>query len=94
MAMGSATVGRIGTESRVEYAAIGRVTNLAARLCALAGDSEILVDAAVAAASREVVRLEPLGPQPVKGYDQPVEVFSVEPPDERRSSAPLRVAGT
>jgi class 3 adenylate cyclase len=41
LAMGPATVGRIGYESRFDYTAIGSVVNLAARLCASAADREI-----------------------------------------------------
>src|SRR5262249_11825962 len=48
LASGSATVGRIGYESRFDYTAIGGVVNLAARLCASAADREILMDAEVA----------------------------------------------
>ena len=33
IAQGHATLGRIGFEGRSDYAAIGSVTNLAARLC-------------------------------------------------------------
>lgn len=38
LASGSATVGRIGYEDRLDYTAIGSVVNLAARLCASAAD--------------------------------------------------------
>jgi len=43
MAQGYATLGRIGFEDRFDYTAIGAVINLAARLCADAGDGQILV---------------------------------------------------
>ena len=66
-AMGTATVGRIGTESRLEYTAIGSVVNLASRLCAMAADGEILVDPALAQAVRDRVHLTSLGPRPIKG---------------------------
>ncbi len=43
VAYGYATVGAIGYEGRVDYGAIGSVTNLAARLCSEAQSGEILV---------------------------------------------------
>jgi class 3 adenylate cyclase len=44
IAHGYATLGRIGFEDRHEYAAIGVVPNLAARLCGEAKDGQILID--------------------------------------------------
>ena len=43
IAQGFATLGRIGFEGRFDYAAIGSVTNLAARLCSDAGPWQVLV---------------------------------------------------
>ena len=43
IAQGFATLGRIGFPGRFDYAAIGSVTNLAARLCADAADWEVRV---------------------------------------------------
>jgi adenylate cyclase len=80
LAFGAATVGQIGTGSRLEYTAIGNVVNLAARLCASAADGEILFDVAIA---REVGTTLPtiaLGTRPLKGYDQQVPVFAVKLP--------------
>ena len=50
IAQGYATLGRIGFEGRFDYAAIGTVVNLAARLCSEAGDGKILIDRKVHAA--------------------------------------------
>ncbi len=77
LAMGPATVGRIGSEGRLDYAAIGNVTNLASRLCASARDSEILIDRAAARAVGSSVPLVELDPRSLKGFDQPVPVFAV-----------------
>ena len=49
MAQGYATLGRIGFEDRFDYTAIGAVINLAARLCADAGDGQILTSGRLAA---------------------------------------------
>jgi adenylate cyclase len=77
LAMGPATVGRIGYESRFDYTAIGSVVNLAARLCASAADREILTDAAVAEAVRGKRALIPLGSRLIKGYDEELPVFGI-----------------
>ena len=49
VAQGYATLGRIGFEERVDYTAIGTVTNLAARLCGEARAGQILLSKRVAA---------------------------------------------
>ena len=77
LASGSATVGRIGYESRFDYTAIGSVVNLAARLCASAADREILIDAEVAGAIKARRSLKALGNRPIKGYDEAMPVFGI-----------------
>ncbi|MCB8822532.1 adenylate/guanylate cyclase domain-containing protein [Microvirga rosea] len=77
LALGPATVGRIGYESRFDYTAIGSVVNLAARLCASAADREILADAAVAEAVMGKRVVNPLGPRLLKGYDEELPVFGI-----------------
>jgi class 3 adenylate cyclase len=77
LASGSATVGRIGYESRFDYTAIGSVVNLAARLCASATDREILMDAEMAeqVGGRRPVRT--LGNRSIKGYEDCLPVFGL-----------------
>ncbi len=77
LAMGPATVGRIGSEGRLNYTAIGNVVNLASRLCASAEDSEILVDRIAADAIGGRMPLVELGARDLKGFDKPVPVFVV-----------------
>ncbi|SEG79891.1 adenylate/guanylate cyclase domain-containing protein [Bosea lathyri] len=76
LAMGPATVGRIGSEGRLDYTAIGNVVNLASRLCSSAEDSEILIDRVAAQAIGSRVPLVELDPRSLKGFDQPVPVFA------------------
>ena len=77
LAMGEATIGRIGHESRLDYAAIGPVVNLASRLCAEAVDGQILVDPAAAQAAGDRIALEPLGPRQLKGLPEELIVHAV-----------------
>ena len=75
IAQGEATLGIIGFESRWEYAAIGNVPNLAARLCgeALAGD--IMLDAQTEREIADIAVTEPVGPLSLRGFQQPVPAF-------------------
>lgn len=77
IAQGFATLGRIGFEGRFDYAAIGTVTNLAARLCDKAAPGQILVSQRVFAATEELVKAEPVEDLSLKGFSRPVRVFNV-----------------
>lgn len=77
IAQGYATLGMIGFAERVDYAAIGPVTNLASRLCDEARDGQILISQEVYMALAERLEVEPLGEIPLKGFLQPVPVFNV-----------------
>jgi class 3 adenylate cyclase len=76
LAMGPATVGRIGSGGRLDYTAIGNVVNLASRLSASAEDGEILIDRVAAQAIGSSVPLVELRARALKGFDQPVPVFA------------------
>lgn len=78
LAMGPATVGRIGSEGRLDYTAIGTVVNLASRLCSSAEASEILMDRVAAHAVGSKVPLVELEARALKGLDQQVPVFAVD----------------
>ena len=77
VAQGYATLGRIGFEERVDYTAIGTVTNLAARLCGEARDGQILLSKRVATAVEGAVILEEVGNLALKGLSQAVAVYNV-----------------
>jgi adenylate cyclase len=77
IAQGYATIGAIGFEGRLDYGAIGTVTNLAARLCGEASATEILVSQRVAGAVEHLVSLESLGSLTLKGFARAVPAFRV-----------------
>ena len=77
IAMGFATIGAIGFEGRIDYGAIGNVTNLAARLCGEAKGGEILVAPRVAAALDGSIAVEPAGELALKGLARPIAVSRV-----------------
>ena len=77
VAQGYATLGQIGFEGRWDYAAIGSVTNLAARLCAEAKGGQVLVDRKIMAMVEALVQAEALGPLTLKGFLHPVPAFAL-----------------
>ena len=77
IAQGYATLGRIGYEGRFDYAAIGSVTNLAARLCAEAGAEQVLVSQRVFSAVEDVAAGELVGALELRGFSRPIRAFSV-----------------
>ena len=87
IAQGFATLGRIGFEGRSDYAAIGTVTNLAARLCDRASGGQVLASQRVFAAAEEVVRAEPVEDLSLKGFSKPVRVFNVTGLEDAYSGA-------
>src|SRR6185369_6716989 len=77
IAQGYATIGAIGFEGRVDYGAIGTVTNLAARLCGEARPGQILVSQRMLATVEDLVTAEPIGNLALKGFARHVEAFNL-----------------
>ena len=77
IAHGYATIGAIGFEGRVDYGAIGTVTNLAARLCGEAKPGQILISQRVYGAVEDSVDVEELGGLTLRGFSKPVPAFNV-----------------
>jgi DNA-binding response OmpR family regulator len=78
VALGYATIGRIGFEGRYDYGAVGSVLNLASRLCDAAEPGQIVIGPRVLAEVEEIVEATPLGALALKGFGKPVEAFAVE----------------
>ena len=79
ISQGYATLGQIGFAERMDYTAIGTVTNLAARLCGEAKDRQILISRRVAIAVEDTTMLDEIGDLSLKGLTQAVAVYNVTP---------------
>jgi adenylate cyclase len=77
IAHGYATLGCIGFEGRFQYSVTGTVANLACRLCDVAQNGQILIDAKVHAGVEMVTEVEPVGELVLKGFHQPIRAFNV-----------------
>jgi adenylate cyclase len=79
IAHGFATLGTIGFEGRFDYAyaAIGTVSNVAARLCDEAKPGQILISPRVLMAVEDAVTVEPVGEFALKGIRRPLAAYNV-----------------
>jgi class 3 adenylate cyclase/HAMP domain-containing protein len=77
IALGYATLGQIGFEQRLEYAAIGSVTNLASRLCDEAEANQIVVSRRVYGMVEPWVDARPLDDLVLKGFNHPVLAMEI-----------------
>ena len=77
IAHGFATLGRVSSEGRFDYTAIGRVVNLAARLCGEAKSGQILIDGKVQSAVESLADIADVGELDLKGFTRPVAAFNV-----------------
>ena len=87
IAQGHATLGRIGFEGRFDYAAIGSVTNLAARLCAEAGAGPDPGQPARPCGDGGHRRGRPVGELALRGFSRPVRAYNVVGLDAARARA-------
>ena len=78
IAQGFATLGRIGFPGRSDYAAIGSVANLAARLCGAAERDQILVAQRVFSAVQTHAVGEPVGDLDLRGFSRPIKAFDIK----------------
>jgi class 3 adenylate cyclase/tetratricopeptide (TPR) repeat protein len=74
---GEVVVGAIGSDLRMDYTAVGRTTHLAARMEQLANPGSILLTSSTFAIVEGFVAVKPLGPIPVKGLPDEVDVYEV-----------------
>ena len=77
VACGYATMGTIGFSERLDYAAIGNVCNLSARLCGEAADGQILISPRLFVKVEAMVDAEAIGELTLKGFVRPVAVHNI-----------------
>ncbi len=74
---GEVVVRAIGSDLHMDYTAVGQTTHLAARMEQLAEPGSILVSPATLELAEGYVAVKALGPLPVKGLPEPVEVYEL-----------------
>src|SRR5215831_14406041 len=74
---GEVVVRSIGSDLRMDYTAVGQTTHLAARVEQLAAPGSILLTAETLHLAEAFVQVTQLGPVPIKGLVEPIEVFEL-----------------
>ena len=74
---GEVVVRAIGNDLHMDYSAVGETTHLAARMEQLATPGSIRLSAATLRLVEGLVQVTALGPVPVKGLEEPAEVFEL-----------------
>lgn len=74
---GRVAAGNIGSDRYLQYATIGDATNVAARICDVAGAGEVLIDAVTRERIGDAMPLEAIPPVSVKGKDLPLQLYRV-----------------
>jgi class 3 adenylate cyclase/tetratricopeptide (TPR) repeat protein len=74
---GEVVVRAIGNDLHMDYSAVGQTTHLAARMEQLATPGSVLLTAATLRLVEGLVQINALGPVPVKGLTDPLEVFEL-----------------
>ena len=74
---GSAVVGNIGCDFRMDYTAIGDTVNTAARLEANAGPGQVLLSKSVVDSLGDRIEVTPVGEIPLKGKSIPLMVYEL-----------------
>ena len=74
---GYATLGNIGFEGRMDYGAVGNVTNLASRLCGEAKPGQIIISQRLLGTVEDLIEVEPVGELVLKGLHRPITAYNV-----------------
>jgi class 3 adenylate cyclase/tetratricopeptide (TPR) repeat protein len=82
---GEVVVRAIGSDLRMDYTAVGQTTHLAARMEQLADPGAIVITPETLALAEGYVEVKPLGPVPVKGLADALEVYEVTGASQART---------
>ena len=74
---GEVVVRAIGSDLHMDYTAVGQTTHLAARMEQIADPGAIVITPGTLALAEGYVEVKSLGPVPVKGLGEPIEVFEL-----------------
>jgi class 3 adenylate cyclase/tetratricopeptide (TPR) repeat protein len=74
---GEVVVRTIGNDLHMDYSAVGQTTNLASRMEQLAEPGRIILTASTLRLGEGLVQVNDLGPIPVKGMTEPVDVYEL-----------------
>jgi class 3 adenylate cyclase len=75
---GHASIGNFGSSERMDYTAIGRQVNLAARLQTHCEPGRVLISHSTWVLVQDDVACTPKGEIQVKGFHQPIRVYEVD----------------
>jgi class 3 adenylate cyclase len=74
---GEVVVRTIGNDLHMDYSAVGQTTNLASRMEQLADPGHIILTASTLRLVEGLIQVNGLGPIPVKGMTEPVDVYEL-----------------
>jgi len=77
VAVGYATLGRIGFEGRYDYGAVGSVVIVASRLSDAAANGQVLVSQRLHASLEDRIEADPIEPINLKGFSRPMPAYAV-----------------
>jgi len=90
---GEVVVRAIGNDLHMDYSAIGQTTHLAARMEQLASPGHTLLTMETLRLVEGLVQVHALGPVPIRGLADPVDVFELVGASALRGRFQVRVAG-
>jgi class 3 adenylate cyclase/tetratricopeptide (TPR) repeat protein len=93
MNSGEVVVRTIGSDLKMDYTAVGQTTNLAARMEQFAPSGSIRMTAETLRFAEGFVQVESLGPVPIKGMSEAVEVYELNGAASGRTRFQATAAG-